>query len=34
MLERSVAVEYWSGAESDFGVANVGHSVAPKHNRT
>ena len=33
VLERSVGVEYWSEVESDFGVANVGHSFAPKHNR-
>ena len=33
-MEQSVGVEYWSGVESDFGVANVGHSLAPRHNRT
>ena len=25
-MEWSVGVKYWSGVESDFGVANVGHS--------
>ena len=33
-MERSVRVEYWSGMESNFGVANVGHSFAHRHNRT
>ena len=32
VLERSVGLEYWSGVESDFGAANVGHSFAPRHN--
>ena len=34
VLERSVGVEYSSGVESDFEMANVGQSVAPRHNRT
>ena len=34
MLQWSVGVEYWSGVEPDFGVANVGHSFAPRHNKT
>ena len=32
MLERSVGVDYWSGVELDFGVENVRHSFAPKHD--
>ena len=27
LLERGTGVECWSGVESDFGVANVGHSI-------
>ena len=33
MLERNLGVENLSGVESDFGVANVGHSFAPRHNK-
>ena len=34
VIERSVGVESWSGVETDFGVANVGHSFAPRHSKT
>ena len=34
VMERSVGVEYRSGVESDFRVANAGYSFAPKHNNT
>ena len=35
-MDWSYGAEYWSevewsGVESDFGVANVGHSLAPRH---
>ena len=33
-MERSVGVKYKCGVESDFGLANIGHSFALRHNRT
>ena len=34
VLEQDVGVEYCSGVESDFGVANVGQCLAFRYKRT